>query len=490
MGDEEKHTFKDVPDSIEDITPAWCEEALRRGGIISSSTKVLSVDTDRLINDETGALDGGGMTATKMLRIKITYDVEDEKNPKSLIAKCMLDGKRSLNLSFFWRLMITMMYGKNFEESFMRTDIKFYREAIPHIKDVYSHPKVYYTGIIDGGNNSFYRDVIRGAPHKIRTITLMQDMKGWKSQTLGINHLTFDQAAAVLENLAVLHGNFWGEKNKEIREKFEPSLSETEMRGKMKSKLMLWKRNRLFKNSNNIRKTTKTLLKNWSSHSWYSLPKDATFPSWLTPNSSENSDSSRIGVLNDPNVLEMLEVVAERLPKFNTEYLLPFMKLPAQTILHGDIHNGNHMYDETGDKVKVVAFDFQMAGYGLAMADVVKLLHISKQHKSLDEDFELLKKYHYALVNSGVEDYSYNTLKEHFVLGFLEAMMQTLSEGAEGTSEKMEQMHKTMFGEEKWGVLKDMLDGGLATASYLFMTSIYLNDKDKFLIDTSFIDKL
>ena len=126
------------------------------------------------------------------------------------------------------------MYGKNFEEMFMRTDIKFYREAIPHIKDVYSHPKVYYTGIIDGGNNGFYRDVIRGAPHKIRTITLMQDMKGWKSQTLGINHLTFDQAAAVLENLAVLHGNFWGEKNKEIREKFEPSLSETEMRGKMK----------------------------------------------------------------------------------------------------------------------------------------------------------------------------------------------------------------------------------------------------------------
>lgn len=403
----------------------------------------------------------------------------------------MLDGKRTLNLSFLWRLMVTIMHGKNFEEKFMRTDIKFYREAIPHIKDTYSHPKVYYTGIIDGGNNGFFKDVIRGAPHKIRTITLMQDMKGWKSQTIGINHLTFDQAAAVLENAAVLHGNFWNEKNKEIREKFDPSLSETEMRGKTQSKLMLWKRNKMVSNTNNIRKTTKKVLKNWSSHSWYSLPKDATLPSWLSPNSSsENTDESRIYVLKDPNVLEMLEATAERLPKFNTELLMPFLKLPSQTILHGDIHNGNHMYEETGDKVRIVAFDFQGAGHGLAVADVVKLLHISKHHKSLEEDFELLKMYHDALIASGVEDYSYNTLKEQFVLGFVETMLQTLSEGSEGTSEKMENMHKTIFGEEKWGVLKDMLDGGLATASILFMTSVYLNDKDKFLMDSSFIDRL
>ena len=490
MSAEEKETFKEVPDSIEDITPAWCEEALRRGGTISSSTKVLSVDTERLINDETGALDGGGMTATKMLRIKVTYDVENEEHPKSMIAKCMLDGKRTLNLSFFMRMMITMIYRKNYEESFMRTDIRFYREVIPHIKEVYSHPKVYYTGIIDGGNNGFFKDVIRGAPHKIRTITLMQDMKGWKSQTNGINHLTADQAASILENVAVLHGNFWGEKNKEIRENFDLSLSEIEIRGTMKSKLMRWKRNRLFSNSNSIRKTTKTFIKNWRTHAWYCLPKDANVPSWLLPSSLENSNSNQIIVLNDPNILQMLEVVAERLPKFNTEYLMPFMMLPTQTILHGDIHNGNHMYDETGDDVKVVAVDFQMVGNGMAIADVVKLLRQSKRHVSLDEEFDLLYKYHTALVNSGVKDYSFNKLKEHFVLGFVEAMMQNLSEGAEGTSDKVEETHKTMFGEEKRGVLNDMMNGGWATGLYLFMTSVYLNDKENFLIDRSFIDKL
>ena len=490
MKSDEKATFKEVPESVEDITSSWLEQALKRGEIISSSTKVLSVDTDRLINDDTGALDGGGMTATKLLRIKIEYDNDNEENPKSVIAKCMLDGKRTLNLPLIWRLMVRLMYGKNIEEKFMRTDIQFYREAIPQIKDVYSHPKVYYTGIIDGGNNGFFKDVILGAPHKIRTITLMQDMKGWKSQTLGINQLTFDQAAAVLENLAILHGNFWGEKNKDIRDKFEPSQSDTEMRGMAKSKLMMWQRNRLVSNTNNIKKTTKILIKNWSSHAWYSLPKGAMFPSWLSPNSTEDSDSSRIFILDDPNVLEMLDVFAERLPKFNSEYLLPFLKTPTQTILHGDIHNGNHMYEESGDEVKVVAFDFQGAGHGLAIADVVKLLNMSKRHKSLTEDFELLNKYHVALVDSGVSDYSYNTLKEHFVFGFLGLMIQQLSESSEGTAEKAEKMHKTIFGEEKWGVLKEMLDGGLATASYLFMTSIYLNDKYTFLVDSSFIDKL
>ena len=92
----------------------------------------------------------------------------------------MLDGKRTFNIPFFWRLVVHVMYGKNFEEKLMRTDIKFYKEVIPHIKDNYSHPKVYYTGIIDGGNNGFFKDVMKGAPHKIRTITLMQDMKNWK----------------------------------------------------------------------------------------------------------------------------------------------------------------------------------------------------------------------------------------------------------------------------------------------------------------------
>ena len=54
--------FVDVPTCLENITPKWCEQALKKGGVIDSSIKVSEIKTDRLVNDETGALDGGGMT--------------------------------------------------------------------------------------------------------------------------------------------------------------------------------------------------------------------------------------------------------------------------------------------------------------------------------------------------------------------------------------------------------------------------------------------
>ena len=39
--------FKEVPDSLEDITAQWCEAALRKDGIIDSSTTVLSIKVNR-----------------------------------------------------------------------------------------------------------------------------------------------------------------------------------------------------------------------------------------------------------------------------------------------------------------------------------------------------------------------------------------------------------------------------------------------------------
>ena len=63
--------FIDVPTCLENITPKWCEEALRKGGVLDSKTKISDVKIDRLVNEETGALDGGGMTLAKMIRIHL-----------------------------------------------------------------------------------------------------------------------------------------------------------------------------------------------------------------------------------------------------------------------------------------------------------------------------------------------------------------------------------------------------------------------------------
>ena len=39
-----------------------------------------------------------------------------------------------------------------------------------------------------------------------------------------------------------------------------------------------------------------------------------------------------------------------------------FLDVPSQTLMHGDFHNGNHMYLEQNGELKVVAFDFQAVG--------------------------------------------------------------------------------------------------------------------------------
>ena len=74
--DESKFEFVEVPTSLENITPKWCEIALQKGGVIKGSTKVSNITIERLVNEETGSKDGGGMTLAKMFRINLTYDSE------------------------------------------------------------------------------------------------------------------------------------------------------------------------------------------------------------------------------------------------------------------------------------------------------------------------------------------------------------------------------------------------------------------------------
>jgi hypothetical protein len=384
-------------------------------------------------------------------------------------------------VSFAFRTFIYFGFGKNIEEHIWRTDIQFYRKAAPLIKETYSYPKVYYTGITDGGNRGFFNEVIRSMPHKIRTITLMQDMKGWKSQMVGINHLNFDEAVAILQNVAILHGSFWGEKNMEIKECFSTSLSDHEIRGAAHSKLQSMKRNRFVGSSQKIRKSREKMFKTWSCHTWHSVTKDVLLPSWFEQNSVEKDNEDRIFILNNPDVLEMLELYAERFPKFSTEFVKPFFKLPSQTLLHGDFHNGNHMYLEDANGVQVVAFDFQTVGTGLAMSDIMSIIMLSKRHTSLTEDLELLKRYHEALMLSGNVDISYEELKQQFIIGCLEFLTKKQMDFTEFNAEKMTKLYLSMFGEEKWKDMQRIMDSGILCNTYLFVTSMYLHNKEHFL---------
>ena len=73
----------------------------------------------------------------------------------------------------------------------------------------------------------------------------------------------------------------------------------------------------------------------------------------------------------------MLEVYFERFPSFSQSVSMKFLEMPSQTLLHGDCHNGNHMYLEQNGEVEVTALDFQMVGPGIAVSDIIRLFIVN-----------------------------------------------------------------------------------------------------------------
>ena len=64
--------FKLIPKSIEDITVDWCDEVLHKQNCISQDVQVSSVSVQNLTNDSEMS-NGGGLSGSTMLKVKLTY---------------------------------------------------------------------------------------------------------------------------------------------------------------------------------------------------------------------------------------------------------------------------------------------------------------------------------------------------------------------------------------------------------------------------------
>ena len=98
------------------------------------------------------------------------------------------------------------------------------------------------------------------------------------------------------------------------------------------------------------------------SHSSTKLPIGTkTLPLWLTIGPQEDGSYE---VLKDPKVQEMLDVFIQRMPDYYELKYKKSLKMPLQTLIHGDFHGGNHMYGTDDNEGKVIALDYQMFGKG------------------------------------------------------------------------------------------------------------------------------
>ena len=70
---EPQYGFKQVPDSMEEITAEWLEKALKHGSSISQETTITIVEASRLTNEESGVADGGGFSGSILVKLTPHY---------------------------------------------------------------------------------------------------------------------------------------------------------------------------------------------------------------------------------------------------------------------------------------------------------------------------------------------------------------------------------------------------------------------------------
>ena len=477
---EDSYGFKNVPGSLVDITAEWCEMALKieppKNPVITTDVSVTSIDIQHLKNEDSGAADGGGLSGSELVRITPTYAGNITGNePSSFV--CKLSHGSGNHIAINWRFVMYLTSGgEGYDEYMYRRETNFLKRIIPIMDSaLYKFPNMYFYGIEDKGDRGFGSAVIMDNPVKVKSVILMEDMNGWKSATVG-SEVTKDMAILCLENVAVLHAKLWGNHEIEIKNSFKPAKTEMDFRSASHNALSKKFRKFNFRTEKIQKAINKVVNGDWKTSRMLSIDKDCLVPDWLT---AEPLEDGFRPVFSDPLVLEMLGVLAVKVPNYNNQKLKHLVKKPPQTILHGDFHGGNHMFGVNENAGKIVAFDYQWAGTGRVATEFMYFFMTSISAHSLEDVMECAEKYHQALCKNGVEDYHWDEFKEDIEMMIVElcvlffqtfTMMKakTLLKFADGFGEKGE-------------ALKAIFETGMYGKFYIILTSIYLKDKENFL---------
>ncbi|MCU0260032.1 MAG: ecdysteroid 22-kinase family protein [Ilumatobacteraceae bacterium] len=110
----------------------------------------------------------------------------------------------------------------------------------------------------------------------------------------------------------------------------------------------------------------------------------------------------RFGELAGPEVIELLDRVQAELPE-----MMEHLASPPTVLLHGDYRLDNLLFRPDGS---VVVVDYQLVGIGRPGWDVAYFITTALTADHRDEEEQMLRHYHEALVAAGVTDHSYAEL--------------------------------------------------------------------------------
>jgi hypothetical protein len=376
-----------VPVSRDAITAKWLTHALRSTGAIAAESRVTACEQQPVVAftlSGEAREDGGGLSGPQIVRLKLAY--AGGAGPEQMVVKFGNWFDKQQMPAWPLKTRLIQAIGNLRLEDQFRSEIKFYRDIWPHINGVLL-PKVYYAAIADIPNVKTWSYVLFDKRTRLRFCVLMEDLAGHQFTPVRPGEgLSFNRAKQALLNIAQLHAFGWNQPELWDRLQLRPTPWLTFLRADEGQQ-------RKYRDKFVHTDFIPTFLKLWAQH----------------PRQGDHAHG--FAMLRDPEMAAMLSAFNASFSTWAAEAA----KTPreaAQTIVHGDFHGWNHLFNPA-DECRVV--DFQFLGRG-RVADELAYFFMTSFDPEPAAEAGLLELYHHALVEAGVQGYAYERfLHEYYV---------------------------------------------------------------------------
>jgi hypothetical protein len=382
-----------VPEHRNGITPAWLTSALRSTGVIAPETRVITCAQHPVVAVSASGEardDGGGLSGPHIVRLQLAY--EGGTGPAQMVVKFGNWGDKQHIPAWPLKSRLMQVVGQMRLEEQFRSEVTFYQDIQPHIRSV-RLPTVYYVAMMDAPQVNKWSYVLFDKRTPLRFCVLMEDLtvENFAAMPLG-ESLPFARAKQAVRNIAQLHAFGWQQPRLWAQLHLRPTPWLTLLRadeGKQRQQ-----RDK-FVHTNFI----PTFLKLWA----------------------QRADTHGVSILQDPEIVTMLTALNASFATWADE-AAKTARQAAQTMVHGDFHGGNHLFN-SHDVCRVV--DFQFFGTGRVADELAYFCTLSFDPAPEAEE-ELLHCYHHALVEAGVRAYPYEQFLYEYRVSTLTLLLGSL----------------------------------------------------------------
>eukprot|EP01063_Lacrimia_lanifica_P005515 TRINITY_DN13292_c0_g2_i2.p1 TRINITY_DN13292_c0_g2~~TRINITY_DN13292_c0_g2_i2.p1 ORF type:complete len:510 (+),score=200.23 TRINITY_DN13292_c0_g2_i2:58-1587(+) len=381
--DNEEGLLSVPPDAVGAINAAWVTQELAKGGehIDLQSIKVEQLTAANI--DNVQRQDGGGISGSRILRLRLTYKDGGRKlsNGKDSLVMKWTNFEKVPPMPINLRIAQVVLFKVN-QADLYRTEHYFLSKV--GSKDIHQWgvqtPATYATAAQDASEPAACCRLACDSRSKLITSCVMEDIGEYKTPAQPFGNVPLGKAKGALRNVARLHRATWGR-----FQKYTDDLN------------AIYGRNGCATSHIGL----------YGLQGSGVFPKKMKFDSSSGPNGFHKTWGLKNSKPGDDRGLNSIKKIAsdgviinglKNLQK-NWATILPGLgSIEPQCCVHGDFHHWNNMFSKT-DENDVMLIDWQYFGAGRVPYELLYFFNGGIEPKSMLDDIELLQTYHAALVD-------------------------------------------------------------------------------------------